>query len=144
MWFYKDRVIESIEDMPEGTFGFIYEVQHIPTGRRYIGKKVLEFNRTLPPLKGTKRKRKVVKESDWKTYYGSHKEIKDLIKENKQDEFRREILMYVPSKKLLTYYETKFLFIKEVLEPNGNSYINDNILAKFYRKDFRNEAIKTD
>jgi len=140
MWFYKDRVIESIEDMPEGTFGFIYEVQHIPTGRRYIGKKVLEFNRTLPPLKGTKRKRKVVKESDWKTYYGSHKEIKDLIKENKQDEFRREILMYVPSKKLLTYYETKFLFIKEVLEPNGNSYINDNILAKFYRKDFRNEA----
>ena len=130
--------------MPKGTFGFIYEVLHIPSGRRYIGKKVLEFNRTLPPLKGTKRKRKVVKESDWKTYYGSHKEIKDLIKENKQDEFRREILMYVPSKKLLTYYETKFLFIKEVLEPNGNSYINDNILAKFYRKDFRNEAIKTD
>ena len=140
MWFYKDRVIESIEDMPEGTFGFIYEVHHIPTGRKYIGKKVLEFNRTLPLLKGTKRKRKVVKESDWKTYYGSHKEIKDLIKENKQDEFRREILMYVLSKKLLTYYETKFLFIKEVLEPNGNSYINDNILAKFYRKDFRNEA----
>jgi len=144
MWCYQDKVIESIEDMPKGTFGFIYEVQHIPTGRRYIGKKVLEFNRTLPPLKGTKRKRKVVKESDWKTYYGSHKEIKDLIKENKQDEFRREILMYVPSKKLLTYYETKFLFIKEVLEPNGNSYINDNILAKFYRKDFRNEATKTD
>jgi len=140
MWFYQDKVIDNIEDMPKGTFGFIYEVQHIPTGRRYIGKKVLEFNRTLPPLKGTKRKRKVVKESDWKTYYGSHKEIKDLIKENKQDEFRREILMYVPSKKLLTYYETKFLFIKEVLEPNGNSYINDNILAKFYRKDFRNEA----
>lgn len=144
MWHYKDKVIESIEDMPKGTFGFIYEVLHIPSGRRYIGKKVLEFNRTLPPLKGTKRKRKVVKESDWKTYYGSHKEIKDLIKENKQDEFRREILMYVPSKKLLTYYETKFLFIKEVLEPNGNSYINDNILAKFYRKDFRNEATQTD
>ena len=140
MWFYQAKVIDNIEDMPKGTFGFIYEVQHIPTGRRYIGKKVLEFNRTLPPLKGTKRKRKVVKESDWKTYYGSHKEIKDLIKENKQDEFRREILMYVSSKKLLTYYETKFLFIKEVLEPNGNSYINDNILAKFYRKDFRNEA----
>lgn len=144
MWHYKDKVIESIEDMPKGTFGFIYEVLHIPSGRRYIGKKVLEFNRTLPPLKGTKRKRKVVKESDWKTYYGSHKEIKDLINENKQDEFRREILMYVSSKKLLTYYETKFLFIKEVLEPNGNSYINDNILAKFYRKDFRNEATQTD
>ena len=134
MWKYKNKVIESIEDMPEGTFGFIYEVIHNPTGRRYLGKKVLQFNRTLPPLKGMKRKRKVVKESDWKTYYGSHVEIKGLIKEGKQEEFSREILQYVPTKKLLTYFECKYLFIKEVLE--HNEYINDNILAKFYRKDF--------
>ena len=134
MWLYKNEVIESTQQMPEGTFGFIYEVLHVPTGRKYLGKKVLEFNRTLPPLKGTKRKRKVVKESDWKTYYGSHQEIKGLIKEGKQEEFTREILQYVPTKKLLTYYECKYLFIKEVLE--GNDYINDNILAKFYRKDF--------
>ena len=134
MWKYKDKVVERIEDMPEGTFGFIYEVIHNPTGRRYLGKKVLQFNRTLPPLKGMKRKRKVVKESDWKTYYGSHVEIKGLIKEGKQEEFSREILQYVPTKKLLTYFECKYLFIKEVLE--HNEYINDNILAKFYRKDF--------
>jgi hypothetical protein len=137
MWLYQNKVIESTEQMPEGTYGFIYEVTHQPTGRKYIGKKVLEFNRTLPPLKGTKRKRKIVKESDWKTYYGSHKEILGLIKENKQEEFTREILQYVPSKKLLTYFECKYLFIKEVLE--GNDYINDNILAKFYRKDFYND-----
>ena len=134
MWLYKNKVIQSIDDMPENTFGFIYEVIHNPTGRRYLGKKVLQFNRTLPPLKGMKRKRKVVKESDWKTYYGSHVEIKGLIKEGKQEEFSREILQFVPTKKLLTYYECKYLFIKEVLE--HNEYINDNILAKFYRKDF--------
>ena len=134
MWLYKNKVIESIQDMPEGTYGFIYEVIHNPTGRKYLGKKVLQFNRTLPPLKGMKRKRKVVKESDWKTYYGSHTEIKGLIKEGKQEEFSREILQYVPTKKLLTYFECKYLFIKEVLE--HNEYINDNILAKFYRKDF--------
>lgn len=133
MWFYKGKEVTSIEEMPEGTFGFIYEVTH-SSGRKYLGKKVLQFNRTLPPLKGMKRKRKVVKESDWKTYYGSHTEIKQLIKEGKQDEFKREILQYVPTKKLLTYYECKYLFIKEVLE--GKDYINDNILAKFYRKDF--------
>lgn len=134
MWLYKDKVIESIEDMPEGTYGFIYEVIHNPTGRKYLGKKVLQFNRTLPPLKGQKRKRKVVKESDWKTYYGSHAEIKGLIKEGKQEEFSREILQYVPTKKLLTYFECKYLFINGVLE--HSEYINDNILAKFYRKDF--------
>lgn len=134
MWLYKNKEVKTIEDMPEGTFGFIYEVEHIPTNRRYLGKKVLIFNRTLPPLKGKKRKRKVQKESDWIKYYGSHKEIVGLIKEGKQDEFKREILQYVPTKKLLTYFECKYLFIREVLE--GQDYINDNILAKFYRKDF--------
>ena len=134
MWLYKNKEVNSIEDMPEGTFGFIYEVLHKPTGRKYLGKKVLQFNRTLPPLKGQKRKRKVVKESDWKTYYGSHAEIKGLIKEQKQDEFERNILQFVPTKKLLTYFECKYLFINEVLE--HQEYINDNILAKFYRKDF--------
>ena len=134
MWLYRDKVIDKIEDMPEGTFGFIYEVLHKPSGRKYLGKKVLQFNRTLPPLKGQKRKRKVVKESDWKTYYGSHAEIKGLIKEQKQDEFERNILQFVPTKKLLTYFECKYLFIKEVLK--HQEYINDNILAKFYRKDF--------
>ena len=79
-------------------------------------------------------KQKIVTESDWKTYYGSHKEIITLIKDKKQEEFTREILQFVPTKKQLTYFECKYLFIKEVLE--GNDYINDNVLAKFYRKDF--------
>ena len=134
-WIYDGRIVNEINDMPEGTFGFIYEVIHTPTGRRYIGKKVLYFNRSLPPLAGQKRKRKVVKESDWKDYYGSHAEIVGLIKEGRQEEFTKQILCYVKSKKLLTYYETKYLFIKEVLEYRNN-YINDNVLGKFYRKDF--------
>ena len=138
MWLYKGKVIESIEDMPKDTYGFIYEVIHNPTGDKYLGKKVLQFNRKLPPLKGQKRKRKVVKESDWKTYYGSHKTIKQLLKEGKQEEFSREIIQFVPTKKLLTYFECKYLFIKEVLE--HGEYINDNILAKFYRKDFNYET----
>jgi len=135
MWLYENKEIESIEDMPDGTYGFVYEITHNQSGRKYIGKKVLYFNRTLPPLKGKKRKRKVVKESDWKNYFGSSKEIKEIISENRQSELQREILVYATSKKLLTYYETKFLFIKGVLEKE-NKYINDNILGKFYRKDF--------
>jgi len=138
MWLYKGKVIKSIDDMPKDSFGFIYEVIHNPTGQKYLGKKVLQFNRKLPPLKGQKRKRKVVKESDWKTYYGSHQTIKTLIKEGRQEEFSREILQFVPTKKLLTYFECKYLFINEVLEQG--EYINDNILAKFYRKDFNYET----
>jgi serine/threonine protein kinase len=151
MWLYKGEEVNSIDQMPEGTFGFIYEVIHKPSGRKYLGKKVLYFERNkrlsqkaINELRIERKdkgiggrvplKQKVVSESDWMKYYGSHVEIKQLIKEGKQDEFDREILQYVPSKKLLTYYECKYLFINEVLE--NENYINDNVLAKFYRKDF--------
>jgi hypothetical protein len=139
MWLYNGEVIESIEQMPQNTFGFIYQSTYLPTNEKYLGKKVLYFNRTLPPLKGTKRKRKVVKESDWQTYYGSHEKIKSLLKENKQDDFQREILEFAFNKKHLTYLETKYLFCNNVLE--NEEYINDNILGKFFRKDLVNPNI---
>ena len=134
MWLYKNKVINSIEDMPADTFGFIYLVTHTPSGKKYLGKKQLISNKTLPPLKGKKRKRKVQKESDWKTYYGSQTEVKQLVKESKDMlEFQREILIFVSTKKQLTYFETKLQFVNEVLE--NNEYLNSNILGKFYRKD---------
>jgi hypothetical protein len=136
MWLYKGEVIESIEKMPKNTFGFIYEAIYLLTNEKYLGKKVLYFNRTLPPLKGTKRKRKVVKESDWLTYYGSHSKIKQLLSEGKQENFSRKILEFAFNKKHLTYLETKYQFCNNVLE--NTEYINDNILGKFFRKDLVN------
>ena len=133
MWLYKEKIIDSIEKMPKNTFGFIYEVCYIPTNEKYLGKKVLQFNKKLPPLKGFKRKRKVVVESDWQTYYGSHQKIKTLLKEGKQNNFKRIILEFAFNKKHLTYLETKYLFSNHVLE--NTEYINDNILGKFFRKD---------
>ena len=151
-WLYEGRLITEISDMPEGTYGFIYEVLHKPTGKKYLGKKVLYFERNvklgkraLEELKAERKaagiggrvpqKKKVVKESDWKDYYGSHEEIKRLVKESDPEDFTRKILQFVPEKKLLTYYECKYLFINSVLDERNN-YINDNILGKFYRKDF--------
>jgi hypothetical protein len=145
MWLYKEKVINSLEDMPQNTFGFVYIVTHQPSGISYIGKKSLFHNikkkltkKELAEQTGPGRKsatRVVVKESDWKTYYGSAKPIMELIKGGKQEEFTREILQLVPNKKLLTYYECKFLFKYGVLE-QPNYYFNDNILGKFFTKDF--------
>jgi hypothetical protein len=145
-WYYKGEAMTSVEEFPPSTFGFVYRVIHEPTGKIYIGKKVLQFNRKAKLTKrdlalyegqsGRKPSfKRVIKESDWKTYYGSHKEILTLIKEGKQDEFKREILTLSPTKKLLTYDETKALFIYEVLQ-KPDEYFNDNILGKFFRKDF--------
>ena len=139
------KVYNSIEDFPEDTFGFIYIVKHRPSGMSYIGKKVLYHNvkkkltkKEIAEQTGPGRKsatKVVVKESDWKTYYGSAKPIMALIKDGKQEEFTREILQLVPNKKLLTYYECKYLFKYGVLE-HPLEYFNDNILGKFFTKDF--------
>ena len=136
MWFYNGDKIESIEDMPKGVFGFVYEVHHITTGKKYIGKKQLISNRTLPPLKGERKKRKVSKESNWKDYYGSQIEIKQLVKESESlQEFDRRILRYCFSKKELTYRELEEQVLHKVLE--DDNYLNSNISGKFFRKDLK-------
>lgn len=144
MWLYQDKEIKELTDMPENTFGFIYEVTHVPTGRKYLGRKQLISiqrkalgKRELALLtdKRASKKKTVTKETDWKTYYGSHPEIKQMIKDKKQSEFTREILTFVSSKKQLTYYEDKYLYMKGVIEP-GSTYFNDNISGRFFKKDF--------
>ena len=157
-WTYQGRLITDISDMPKDTYGFIYEVRYKPTDTRYIGKKVLFFERNkrlgkkaLEALREERKakgiggrvplKQKVITESDWKDYFGSQKEIVALAKKDQAGEnWEKRILEFVPSKKLLTYYETKHLFINNVLEDNYSAHINDNILGKFYRKDFINET----
>lgn len=153
MWIYKEKEIKELTDFPEDTYGFIYKVTHIPSGKKYIGKKVLFFERNVPlskkqleELKEERReegkrgktptKIKIRKESDWKTYYGSQKEVKEVVKQSNSSDISREILHIVSCKKLLTYFETKYLFIEGVIE-NQNQFINDNILGKFFRKDFQ-------
>ena len=44
-WTYKGRLVNEISDMPEGTYGFIYQTTHKASGKKYIGKKVLFFER---------------------------------------------------------------------------------------------------
>ena len=158
-WSYQGRLITEISDMPEGTYGFIYEVKHKPSGLKYIGKKVLYFERNkrlgkraLEALREERKakgiggrvplKQKVITESDWKDYYGSHEKIKELVKTTDPMDWEKKILSFVPNKKLLTYYEAKELFRYGILEDRQSSYINDNILGKFYRKDFLKELIK--
>lgn len=144
MWSFEGKTVTSLNDIPEGTFGFIYEITHIPTGKKYLGKKQVISVRKKPlgkkelavlTDKRAKKYKIVETESDWKTYYGSHPEIKQMIKEGKQSEFKREILIFTRDKKTHTYYENKYLFMKGVIEPDSN-YFNDNIEGRYFKKDF--------
>jgi hypothetical protein len=125
--------------------GYIYMTTILDTGRKYIGKKNFFHNTNvklgkkelanLPVSRGKKpSKKKVTKESDWKTYYGSAAEIKDSVKQYPKERIIRTLIRLCKTKKELTYYECKYLFDYNVLEPNSG-FINDNILGKFYSKD---------
>jgi len=144
MWVYNSKPIQSIDDIPQGSFGFIYIVTHTPSGKKYLGKKSLYHNikkkltkKQLAEQTGRGRKPTteiIQKESDWKTYYGSEEFIKQKIKEGKQEEFTRNIIQFVENKKLLTYYECAWQFKYGVLE--DEKWLNSNILGKFFKKDF--------
>ena len=147
-WTYRTTPIEDITQFPNNTFGFVYMTTHKPTGKSYIGKKVLFHNKKqklgkkdLEKLQGVVGRRPsyklIVKESDWKTYYGSQTDIKKLLLEGKKDEFERIILKCVETKKQLTYFEIKYQMLYEVLE-KPDDFFNDNILGKFFTKDLSN------
>ena len=129
-WKYENKEINSIEDMPEGVIGFVYLVTVKGEYLKYIGKKSLYSNRTLLPLKGKKRKRKVQKESDWKKYCGSNDKIKELLKDGA--EFEREILEFAYTKYQLSYLENVHLYTNRVIE--DKEYLNSNISGKFYAR----------
>lgn len=144
-WNFNGQTIQSIDQLPQEAFGFIYKVTHLPSGKKYIGKKVLYFNvkkkltkKQISEWDKPGRVPKTVqtqKESDWLRYYGSDKWIVQQIKEGRRDEFVREILQLCFSKKHLTFYEVYYQIVNNVL--TSPEYLNDNILGKFYKSDFK-------
>ena len=146
-WFWYENMgtkqFTNLENFPEYSFGFIYKITNIVTGKFYIGKKSLYHNvkkkltkKELAEQSGPGRKattKRVQKESDWATYWGSNKEILEEIKSKGNLAFTREILKLVNTKKELTYWEVAFQCQYDVLLID--SY-NDNILGKFFKKDF--------
>lgn len=102
--------------------GFVYEITYIPTDRRYIGKKLMKSNKKLKPLKGKKRGRRQMKETDWREYTSSSNEINDTIKKEGKGNFKFEILSFHNSKSMLAYRECELQIQKRVLF--DDRYIN--------------------
>jgi hypothetical protein len=128
-WIFNN---EPIFEPPEGAFGFVYEITNIISGRKYIGKKVFYNRVKKPPLKGKTRKRVSVKQSDWKTYYGSNKELNEDVINHGCVNFRRVMLQTCRSKGECSYYEAKLQFDNQVLD--SYDYYNEWIMCKIHRK----------
>ena len=133
-WTYQGK---TVEELPEDIAGFVYIITCVPTGRKYIGKKLAKFKRTktrVVKLKnGTKKKRKIRDkvESDWREYYGSSKELLEDVAKLGADQFTREILYYCKSKAECSYVELREQMTRQVLETAD--YYNGHVQARIHK-----------
>jgi len=130
---HQDSVVEQL---PEECIGFVYLITCIPTGRKYIGKKLSKFSKTTYKViklkNGTKKKKKIKSkvESDWQEYYGSSVELTADITKLGKENFTREILHYCTSKAQTSYIEAKEQFDRKVLE--STDYYNGQISVRVH------------
>jgi len=138
-WIYKG-VVFTPEMIPEGAVGFIYEMTAIIDGKSvaYIGKKnfALVTKKKLAKKNAPvdKRKKNYVKTSklNYENYFSSNVTLKQAHKDKVP--IKRNILHICYSKTELTYMETKYQFVKGVLE--SDYYLNGNILGRFYKQKY--------
>ena len=129
MWYYENKVFE---DTPEEYQGFVYEITELDTGKKYIGKKFFWKPKTLPKTKTRKRRVKTRVESDWRSYYGSSKDVQQLVEEKGVDNYRRVIVYLCKTKGECSYYEAKLQFERDVLL--RYDYYNEFIGCKIHSK----------
>lgn len=128
---YQD--VELPEDFEENPpLGFVYLITRKSDGKFYIGQKKIIKVEKRPPLKGKVRKRKIVKQSDWKTYCGSSNELKQDIAEMGKDAFTFEIVEFCETKWMMSYEELRLQMLNNVLLTNlsYNGIVNVR-LSKF-------------
>ena len=115
-WIYNDETFVPPDDFsPEVMYGFIYQITNTVNDKKYIGKKFFWKKKTLPITKSRKRKKRLLVESDWRTYCGYSKHLVEAIAEIGVDKFHREILYIGTMKGELAYMEAKLQFENEVL-----------------------------
>lgn len=125
MWLYNDK---ELVDVPDDAFGFVYKITNTKDKREYFGKKLL----TKAGYKQVKGKRKKIrKESDWKTYFGSSKELLADVEKLGEKHFKREILRFCKSRGECNYFESKYILAYDAII--DDKYYNDWLSVKVSR-----------
>jgi hypothetical protein len=131
-WIYDGKPISP--EFLFGYYGFVYEIENVLTGRKYIGKKLLWFKKTKM-VKG--KKKRYLKESDWRTYWGSNNALLEDIEKHGEQNFKRTILCWCKSKGECSYMEAKYQFERSVLI--DSAYYNDLIRCRIHSKHIKDE-----
>lgn len=134
MWHNADLVKPT-------TRGFIYLIVNTLNKKLYIGKKKT-ISETRVAVAGSTRKKKVVKPSNWKAYYGSCKELTADIDKIGKDKFDRYILGAYDELHTVNYGEAELQFLLNVLDEGGEfKYYNKNIKITSMRSPINRDYI---
>lgn len=132
MWILNNEVYDTT---PEEYQGFVYMITDLTNDKKYIGKKFFWKPKTLPITKTRKRRVKTRVESDWRKYYGSSKEVLQLVESNGKDKYKREILRLCLTKGDCSYYEAKYQFEYDVLL--NDEFYNELISCRIHSRHVR-------
>lgn len=132
---------EPSQEQLEEYYGFVYVIVEKTTGKKYIGKKFFWNQKILPKTKTRKRRQRTLVESDWRSYFGSSKEVQSLVEQNGENNYTRIILKLCKSKGECSYYEAKYQFEYDVLL--RDDFYNEFIGCKIHSKHVRNIDEKT-
>jgi hypothetical protein len=125
----------------DGAFGFIYRITNnaLKSPKYYIGKKQCLSRIKRKPLKGKTKSRIDHKESDWKGYTGSSKELNEDILKYGKENFTFTILEWCDSKFELGYKEIKLQLQEDVLLKE--CFYNGIVNCRLRKPKLKNENI---
>lgn len=125
-WYYQGQ---PLTETPAKYVGFVYEIQDLSNGKKYIGKKLFWASR--------KKKGKRVKvESDWQNYYGSSKNLNENRLVEGDNNYYRSILRMCLNRSEMSYFEAKEQFDRDVLL--RDDYYNEFIGCKINSRGLKN------
>jgi hypothetical protein len=119
-WTYQGKKDFTV---PSLAIGFIYLIEIIGTPFYYYGKKNLTSTRG-------RGKKAITKESAWRNYESSSKEVKALIKGGKK--IKKTILEFAYSKSELTLKETQAIICNNCLTDENS--LNRWVYCRVYQK----------
>jgi hypothetical protein len=114
---------------PGEYYGFVYEIENLLSGRKYIGKK---FFWSIKRKQVNKKRKSYKVESDWKEYWSSSDELKTDVETLGRENFKRTIIHLCLNKGTANYLEAKEQFTRSVLE-NKELWYNSWISVKVMR-----------
>jgi hypothetical protein len=122
-------------------YGFVYCLTDLANNKKYIGRKYFWSVRTIKKVKGRRKKNR--SESDWKDYYGSSKNVLQIVEEHGKQRFKREILSLHKTKGDVNYNEVKTQFKLDVLEAvdvnEERVFYNENIANRYFYRNTKKD-----